>query len=80
MRVHLNPHSERVIRAKENIKVYCTVFLEVAQTFDKLWHEGLIYELNMLLLRQFRELLESSLPEIYFKIIQEEFRPRSNSR
>ena len=43
-------------------KNYCTaVFLDIAQAFDKVWHEGLIYKIKTLLPKQFYEILENYL-------------------
>lgn len=42
------------IRSAHEEKKYCSaVFLDVAQAFDKVWHEGLLYKINI------------KLPEIY---------------
>lgn len=41
----------------EGRKVCSTVFLDVAQAFHKVWHEGLNYKLTKLLPKQFSQLL-----------------------
>ena len=38
-------------RSLEGGKVCSTIFLDVAQVFDKVWHEGLKHKLNRLLPR-----------------------------
>lgn len=56
----------------EEKKVCSTVFLDVAQAFDKVWHDGLIYKLKTVLPKQLTEILESYLEGRYFRIKQEE--------
>jgi len=51
-------------------KVCSAVFLDVAQAFDKVWHEGLNYKLRTILPKQYAEILESYLAERFFRIKQ----------
>jgi hypothetical protein len=44
--------------------------LDVAQTFDKVWHAGLNYMLRTILPKQYTEILESYLAERFFRIKQ----------
>ena len=53
-----------VENALEENKVCSAVFLDVAQAFDKLWHEGLNCKLRTILSKQCAEILESYLAEI----------------
>lgn len=55
----------------ENKKVCSTVFLDVAQAFDKVWHEGLLCKLKTILPKQFTDILESYISDRYFRIKQE---------
>ena len=60
---------------KENIlqnKVCSTIFLDVAQAFDKVRHEGLNHKLELLLPVQYSRILESYISERYFRIKQED--------
>lgn len=56
----------------EEKKVCSAVFLDVAQAFDKVWHEGLIYKLKLILPKQYSIILESYITERYFRIKQED--------
>lgn len=59
-------------KSLEEKKVCSTVFLDVAQAFDKVWHEGLFHKLNLLLPRQYSQILQSYLSERYFRIKQDD--------
>lgn len=59
-------------KALEEKKVCTTVFLDVAQAFDKVWHEGLIHKLRNLLPKQFAKILESYLTQRMFRVRQED--------
>lgn len=59
-------------RALEEKNVCSAVFLDVAQAFDKVWHEGLHYKLKHILPKQYTEILMSYLSERYFRIKQED--------
>lgn len=59
-----------VEKALEGRKVCSAIFLDVAQAFDKVWHEGLILKLKRLLPKQYSKLLESYITERYFRIKQ----------
>ena len=54
----------------EEKNVCSAVFLDVAQAFDKVWHEGLIYKLRTILPKRYAEILESYLTERFFRIKQ----------
>lgn len=59
-------------KALEEKLVCSTVFLDVAQAFDKVWHEGLVHKLNTMLPRQYVELLASYVSERFFRIKHDE--------
>lgn len=59
-------------KALEEKKVCSTVFLDVAQAFDKVWHRGLIYKLGKMLPKQFVDILESYLTERTFRVRHED--------
>lgn len=59
-------------KALEEKKVCSAVFLDVAQAFDKVWHEGLNLKLKYLLPKQYAEILESYLNKRFFRIKQED--------
>lgn len=59
-------------RTLEEKKVCSTVFLDVAQAFDKVWHEGLIHKLKKMLPKQFTNILQSYLSDRKFRIRQDE--------
>jgi len=46
------------------------MFLDVAQAFDKVWHEGLNHKVRTILPKQYAEILESYLTERFFRIKQ----------
>jgi hypothetical protein len=56
----------------EEKKVCSTVFLDVAQAFDKVWHEGLNHKPKVLLPVQYSRILESHISGRYFRIKQED--------
>jgi hypothetical protein len=58
-------------KALEEQQVCSTVFLDVAQAFDTVWHEGLFYKLEMLLPTEYSQILKSYLSERYFRVEQE---------
>lgn len=55
-------------KALEEKKVCSAVFLDVAQAFDKVWHDGLKYKLHRDLPRPYYELLSSYLEERFFRV------------
>lgn len=55
----------------ERKQVCSTVFLDVAQAFDKVWHKGLIYKLNRFLPKSYVELLSSYLADRVFRVREE---------
>jgi hypothetical protein len=58
--------------ALEEKKVCSAIFLDVAQAFDKVWHEGLLHKLRTMLPIQYTNILESYLSGRYFRVKQEE--------
>jgi len=58
---------EKVLEEK---KVCAAIFLDVAQAFDKVWHEGLACKLKTILPKQYTEILDSYLTERFFRIKQ----------
>jgi hypothetical protein len=56
--------------ALEEKKVCSAIFLDVAQAFDKVWHEGLNYQLRTILPKQYAKILESYLADRFFRIKQ----------
>lgn len=59
-------------RSLEEKKVCSAIFLDVAQAFDKVWHQGLNHKLEKNLPRQFSELLKSYIADRLFRIKQED--------
>lgn len=59
-------------RTFEENEVCSAVFLDVAQAFDKVWHEGLINKLNKMLPKQYVEILTSYISDRLFRIKQED--------
>lgn len=55
----------------ENKKYCAAVFLDVAQAFDKVWHQGLKYKLSKLLPGNLCQLLESYLDDRQFRVIHQ---------
>jgi hypothetical protein len=60
-------------KALEEKKVCSTIFLDVAQAFDKFWHDGLIYKLETFLPKQYAQILKSYITERHFRIKQEAY-------
>jgi hypothetical protein len=58
-------------KAVEKKQVCSTVFLDVAQAFDKVWHEGLCNKLELLLPTEYSRILKSYLSYRYFRVKQE---------
>lgn len=52
----------------EKKKICCSIFLDVAQAFDTVWHEGLKCKLKRTLPKQFYEILKSYISERYFRV------------
>lgn len=49
-------------------KICASVFLDVSQAFDKVWHTGLKNKLRSLLPQQYAKFLESYLTDRFFRI------------
>jgi len=56
----------------EKKNVCSTIFLEVAQAFDKVWHDGLVHKIEQLLPAEYRKLLKSYLSDGYFRFKKED--------
>lgn len=56
----------------EEKKVCSTIFLDVAQAFDKVWHEGLLLKLRRVLPSEFADVIESYLADRVFRIRHED--------
>lgn len=54
--------------ALENRKVCSSIFLDVAQAFDKVWHNGLKYKLYRDLPKQFHDILSSYISQRHFRV------------
>lgn len=52
--------------------ICCSVFLDVAQAFDRVWHKGLEYKLQRDLPRQFYEILKSYITDRHFRVKYED--------
>ncbi|KAF7278534.1 hypothetical protein GWI33_008238 [Rhynchophorus ferrugineus] len=59
-------------KAYENKKVCSAIFLDVAQAFDKVWHEGLVHKRQKMLPKQDTELLKLYITTRMFRVKQEE--------
>ena len=59
-------------KALENKQICSALFLDVAQAFDKVWHEGLLQKIKRLLPLPFYYLLKSYLSERSFRVKQEQ--------
>ena len=76
---HLDVYKRQVHRITDTIekalekKLICsTIFLDVAQAFDKVWHKGLIHKLNKMLPKQYADVLKSYISERLFRVKQED--------
>ena len=58
--------------ALEEKQVCATMFLDVAQVFDKVWHAGLLNKIEQLLPTEYSQLLKSYLTDRYFRVKQGE--------
>ena len=61
-------------RALEERKYCAAIFIDVAQAFDKVWHDGLIYKIKRAFPGNLCKLLESYLCERTFRVNHEEAR------
>jgi hypothetical protein len=64
--------SDVIEQALEDKKICSAVFLDVAQAFDKVWHEGLILKLQNLLPMQYVDVLKSYISERLFRVKHKE--------
>jgi hypothetical protein len=53
-------------------QVCSTILLDVAQAFDKVWHEGLFHKLELLLPTEYSQILKSYLSDRYFRVKQKD--------
>lgn len=59
-------------KALEEKQICSTIFLDVTQAFDKVWHKGLVRKLQKYLPKQYSEILESYIMQRLFRIKQED--------
>jgi len=59
-------------KSLENKNVCSAVFLDVAQAFDRVWHEGLLHKLRFLLPDQYYQLIKSYLTTRHFRTKHED--------
>ena len=59
-------------KSLEGKKVCGAVFLDVAQAFDKVWHDGLIHKLHKLLPKEFAQILTDYISNRLFRIKHED--------
>src|SRR6266576_399594 len=59
-------------RALEEKKFCSTVFLDVSQAFDRVWYEGLIHKLSLMLPGNLCLLIQSYLADRTFKVVHED--------
>lgn len=59
-------------KALEEREVCSVIFLDVAQAFDKVWHDGLIEKLSKQLPIQYVNILQSYISDRYFRIKQDD--------
>lgn len=59
-------------KSLEHKKVCSAIFLDIAQAFDRVWHNGLLHKLKSILLDLYYQLLKSYLNERKFRIKHED--------
>lgn len=64
--------TDLIEKSLEQKKICSAMFLDVAQAFDKVWHEGLLHKLKSILPGQYVELLRSYLSNRTFRVRQED--------
>lgn len=62
----------KIENAFETKKICATIFLDVAQAFDKVWHAGLLFKLHRDLPTDYYKILESYLKDRHFRIKYED--------
>lgn len=60
--------TNKIEEALENKKICSSIFLDVAQAFNRVWHRGLEYKLQRDLPKQFFQILKSYISDRYFRI------------
>ena len=69
----VNRVTNEIRTAFEN-KEYCSaIFLDVAQAFDKVWHEGMIFKIRQTLPQNVHAVLESYLENRHFRVKYKSF-------
>lgn len=68
--IHRITHSIEI--ALEKKEICSAVFLDVSKAFDDVWHKGLLHKINLLLPRQYCQMLESYLLDRYFRVKQDD--------
>lgn len=63
--------TDAIEKTYEKKEICSSVFLDVAQAFDKVWHQGLLFKLNKFLPKAFVDLLSSYLSDRVFRVRQE---------
>ena len=64
----VNRLTSEIRRSFEN-KLYCSaIFLDVAQAFDRVWHDGLIHKIKFLLPENTHKVLNSYITNRFFKV------------
>lgn len=68
----VNRLTNEIRKAYEKREYCCAIFLDVAQAFDKVWHEGLLHKIKKYLPANTHSLFESYLENRYFSVKQGE--------
>ncbi len=63
--------TDLIEKSLEERKICSAIFLDIAQAFDKVWLDGLIFKLEKTLPFEYCELLKSYLKRRYFRVKQE---------
>lgn len=63
--------TDLIEKSLEEKKICSAIFLDIAQAFDKVWLDGLIFKLEKTLPFEYCELLKSYLKRRYFRVKQE---------
>jgi hypothetical protein len=65
-------------KALEEKQVCSTIFLDVVQAFDRVWHERLLHKIELLLPTDYSQLLKSYPTDSYFRVKKEKSTLNSN--
>lgn len=63
---------DTIERSFENNEVCTTVFIDVSQAFDKVWHEGLLFKIKRYFPKQISDIIESYLSLRYYRVKYED--------